>query len=52
MSKTATARTNRIRARMQSARHIAITTGGGVHVRKVHAFHAKAVKAKPEISES
>jgi hypothetical protein len=52
MSKTATVRTNRIRARMNAARHIAITTGSGVHVRAAHAYRAKAVKATKEVIES
>jgi phosphomannomutase len=46
MSKTATARTNRIRSRMNSRRTAAITTGSGVHARKVHALRPTAVVAK------
>ena len=41
MSKTQTARTNRIRRRMNRARTVAIATGGGVHARKVWPTRAK-----------
>ena len=46
MSKTSTAKTNRIRSRMQSARHLAITNGGGIHIRKTYAIRPKAVAEK------
>ena len=46
MSKTATARTNRIRNRMRRARALAIATGGGVHVRKVWPTRAKPAAAE------
>ena len=46
MSKTATARTNRIRARMNRARAVAHASGSGVHARKVYAIRPKAVVEK------
>lgn len=49
MSKNATASTNRIRARMQRARFVAISSGSGIHVRVAHAYRAKAVKASKEL---
>ena len=52
MSKTSTARTNRIRRNMQSARATAIAAGAGVHARKVHSYRPKLQVAKQEAAEA